>query len=444
MNFCVLNTDYCPSCRTKKSIFDGICSTCGASVRLIKQTKNEDYRRQIMSYDINGTPISEFSSVYDAYPQDNAYGKEMRQGVINACRGKALQFDNKQWKFSGDKRSILPIVHGKSAKGVVQCDFSGNILVEYHSIGEASKTLSLSAATIKKSCVQRIPPQNTCYFLFFKNEFCPNTFPAAYNRFLNSQLVISVYNPDHELIATYNTYSEASKKLNVSPTSIKNWCSRRFSPSGKYLNYTFEANTLCKEHESVKFDCKFPESISCMTAERNKELHNELLSLHKEIEEMKFQMDRDKFTISAQSLKIQELETHFPFPDPIFDSEISFMTPIDKFLEEKQSTIIGPAIYILCDKDGKRYVGQTQRSVYSRIREHFSDSCNDGVHQAFISGMSFFVERIIVGWKNHLRFIQLDDVEKYYISYYNSSNENLGYNKNGGNAQTISFLHDSI
>lgn len=93
-------------------------------------------------------------------------------------------------------------------------------------------------------------------------------------------------------------------------------------------------------------------------------------------------------------------------------------------------------VYILRDIDnGKRYVGQGKK-VISRALEHFTDTADDGVSEAYKAGHRFVVERIVTGYKDGSDFC-LNRVEAELIEYYDSVN--CGYNRTRGNKRATSY-----
>lgn len=112
--------------------------------------------------------------------------------------------------------------------------------------------------------------------------------------------------------------------------------------------------------------------------------------------------------------------------DPRFPHMIS-IEDFEGFVKERNCRT-SQYIYILIDENGKRYVGQSTRSDFSRILEHFDRNSGKEIYEAYKSGIKFYVEAIIINW--YVPFV-LDEVERYYIEKYKAF-EN-GYNKTHGN-----------
>ena len=84
--------------------------------------------------------------------------------------------------------------------------------------------------------------------------------------------------------------------------------------------------------------------------------------------------------------------------------------------------------------NGKIYIGQTIQSLEQRKREHINDSKSDKrsfyFHKALNKyGADNFFYMIINECDN---IDLLNKLEEYYISYYESTNKEIGYNLDGG------------
>lgn len=89
-------------------------------------------------------------------------------------------------------------------------------------------------------------------------------------------------------------------------------------------------------------------------------------------------------------------------------------------------------IYLIRNNiNGKIYIGQT-KNTKSRFHAHINDKRADSLVYRAIQkyGKENFTFEVIVCC---LDFLVADELEKYYISYYNSNNRKFGYNiENGG------------
>lgn len=157
--------------------------------------------------------------------------------------------------------------------------------------------------------------------------------------------------------------------------------------------------------------------------------NSRLISKIKELERKCLEKEKD---ISNLEKEIKKIKNNAFWRKPKIDNRIKYMMNIDEFLENKLWKIsAGVCIYVICDENGERYVGQSTRNDYSRIKEHFDRKSEDRIYQKYNrKERQFYIERIIIGWKNDIPF-NLDEVEAYYIAYYDSY-EN-GYNENKGN-----------
>lgn len=121
--------------------------------------------------------------------------------------------------------------------------------------------------------------------------------------------------------------------------------------------------------------------------------------------------------------------------EPVLDKRVHFMMPIGDFIKTFVDTkeIAGVCVYVLCDENGRRYVGQSNRDNYSRIKEHFDGTSKDKIYESYLKGIKFYVEQIVVGWKD-IDIFNVNDAETYYIAHFDSFNN--GYNQTKGNHQT--------
>lgn len=92
--------------------------------------------------------------------------------------------------------------------------------------------------------------------------------------------------------------------------------------------------------------------------------------------------------------------------------------------------------------NGKIYIGQTRTSLTERMRKHFSDARNEpnvtGIDAAIkkYGAENFTAEQIC-----ECQDIELDDLERYYISKYNTYDSPNGYNLTPGGQDGTSALN---
>jgi hypothetical protein len=105
-------------------------------------------RGNILQFDRKGTFIREYES-----PGHACRKLEINLGTLYTClRGKTKTCGGYQWRYADDpafKNGITDLEEVKpkrfrNAKIIVQCDLEGNIIKEYHSIGEASRQLGIN------------------------------------------------------------------------------------------------------------------------------------------------------------------------------------------------------------------------------------------------------------------------------------------------------------
>ncbi len=445
--FCTLNIGICPKCNNQ--LTDDSCFVCDAKVRTIslKKIKNSNFTRKIKKYDLKGNLIDIKDNVYDYYPLDEKNEQYKRAQVIDVCEGKTKKFEGFQWRYADDNNEVDNLNSNVASKKVIQVNFEGDIINEFSSVNEAKKQIKKSIGTISKCCKEHIPPQDTDYFLFFKDYYCKNVFLEAYKRYLKKQFIIHVKDDKGNLIGKYDSYVKAANELGVSATSVSSWCRGVFRPSGKYENYIFESYGDILLDKKIIEKCNKPGKDNCKIYIDNTKLSRYNSFLTERLNNLEIENNELRLQIEDLIMKNENLERQYYIRKPKFETRVSFMKPINDFLTEKLYNILaGVCIYVLCDINGNRYVGQSSANNYFRIKQHFMDT-NDNIYNAWKSGIDFFVERIIIGWGNCMPF-NLDDAETYFISYYDSYKN--GYNRNGGNHQEFKgrfdkeFLNDYI
>lgn len=94
-------------------------------------------------------------------------------------------------------------------------------------------------------------------------------------------------------------------------------------------------------------------------------------------------------------------------------------------------------IYLLKNKiNGKCYVGQTARDIWTRFEEHCTKSQVSAISRAIAK---YGHNNFIVQELETVPLSQLDEREKYWIKYYNSQEE--GYNRNAGGGVIRDYPH---
>ena len=435
---CIVDQNRCPICGQRMIIVDNQCKFCNVEIRKINinRIRNSDFLRGVCKYDVHGNLVHIYKNVYECYPVDSKKSKKMRAKVIEACNGKVTRFEGFQWRFADEKVEVAELKSNGSAKKVIQVGFDGKVIAEYQTIGEAQTNLGYTYATITKACKRKVPPQNAKYFLFFKVDYCDKVFENAYKNYLKRIVQVKVYNPEKDKIGVYDTYEDVARALNISATSVSNWCNGKCKPSGKFAGFAFEIiGATTGDDKTCMNSCKKTEAETCSVALENRNLrckNNELLH---EVEELR--KNNEKYYIDTIALKkdIYELQHQYRRREPVLDKRVHFMMPIGDFIKTFVDTkeIAGVCVYVLCDENGRRYVGQSNRDNYSRIKEHFDGTSKDRIYESYLKGIKFYVEQIVVGWKD-IDIFNVNDAETYYIAHFDSFNN--GYNQTKGNHQT--------
>lgn len=433
---CSVDSNKCPNCGHDLEIENSKCIYCQIEIRVINKNriKNPDFLREIAKYNMDGEFESAFKNVYECYPMDTKLEQKKRAKVIEVCNGKANSHCGYQWRFVDDGENVGKLRYAGSSKAVLQVDFEGNIIREFKSIEKATGILNYTVATISKACKRRIPPQNADYFLFFKDDYCGFVFQQAYDKYMSTNVQIEVKNAQGELIGKFDTYKDAADKLGVSASSVSSWCNGKCYPSGEFADFEFRQIGYRENGKYVEDVCPKPGAEICAISLEYNRVQTENSELRKRIKELEEQDKKISEELQVQENKVEELEKHYARRKPKIDQDIKFMMPIEEFISmiEKNEIMAGVCIYILCDENGKRYVGQSNRDDYSRIKEHFNGSSKDAVYEAYQKNTQFYVEQIVIGWEDNIPF-NLNDAEAYYINYYDSFDD--GYNKTRGNHQ---------
>ena len=431
-NVCVLLRNdlvVCPNCNRVIERKDMKCLDCDFEIRVVskERIKNNDYLRKIIQYDLEGNEVRQYRNVYEVFYFDNKKERNRRANVINACRRNVGRFSNFQWKFADEKTEVKDIRKETMGCSIVQYDLEGNFMNEYSSIKEASELLGISRHTISNCCARLMPTPNYEYFFFKKKNFCTRILQEAIINYKSKYFSIFMYNANGELEKVFHTYQEAANELNVSATSISSWSNHIHFPSGKYEKYSFEI--VKGIEEKGECGCNNIDKNNCVInteyvrmKEKTKKLCIDIAEKDKQIKELcKKNKECEK--------KISELQTRYIMRSPVIDKRVHFMTPIEEFIDLSKKMLFPAHIYILCDENGHRYVGQSKSGHCSRIEKHYRNQ-KKGMFNDYDTDVKLYVERIIIGWKDDLIF-NLDDAESYYIAYYDSYK--LGYNRTNGN-----------
>ena len=91
-------------------------------------------------------------------------------------------------------------------------------------------------------------------------------------------------------------------------------------------------------------------------------------------------------------------------------------------------------IYEALFQNGKKYIGQTTKTLDVRIKQHISKSKNANSHQLFSNAIKKYgkdsIEWTILA-KDIDTLIELNNTEQFYISFYNTFH-GRGYNMTSG------------
>lgn len=430
----VFDKKRCPICKSLVYTGNLRCSGCDTEIRFINinRIQNQNFIRRIAKYDFDGNIKEIYNNVYECYPIDSKEEQKKRTRVIKVCEGLSKRFDGFQWRYADDVERVDKISSCGSAKSVLQVDFTGKIMMEYQTVGEAKEKLHFTYSTISKACKRHIPPQDAEYFLFFSDDYCENVFVEAYRIYAEGQIKIEVRDSLNRLVGSFNSYKEVAKKFGVSATSISNWCKGYYNPSGEYEGYSFSVIGKNKKLSKKNNSCIKPRSEKCKLYIENDRLLKENEMLSEKILSLEYDFNELQKKYNTLMNEIESRKREYSIRKPKIDKRIRFMTPIEEFFNNKLYDIFaGIAIYVLCDESGKRYVGQTLRGdcTYKRIKEHFILKEGIWLNEWNVKSQ-FYIEQIVIGWQDDMPF-NLDDAERYFIKYYDAYE--IGHNKSQGN-----------
>ena len=433
IKLCALEKGVCPKC--KKKLNNDICADCHAEIRVININliKNPLFNKEIAKYDLEGNIVEVYKNVYECYPIDSKIEQKKRTRVIDVCKGKSKKFNEFQWRFVDDISEVGSINKYAASKEIIQIDFEGNVIALFQTIGEAKEKLKYTCSTITKACKTFFPPQGADFFLFFKDDYCEHVFEEAHIKYLESQKKIEVRDADGEIIGSFDSYEEVAERLGVSATSVSNWCRGIYKPSGKFENYMFTVQNIRKKNEKKIDACTKVGQEKCNISIENLQLKETCTKLTEKVRILEKEKNNLEKTCGELNLRVEGLLKRYHRRRPKIESRVKFMIPFEEFKKNKLHNLYaGVCVYVLCDSKGKRYVGQSSRGNYTRIKEHFTGETKDNVYNAYMGGVPFFVEQIVIGWEDSMPF-NLDDAEAYFIDYYNSCVN--GYNETRGNHQ---------
>lgn len=123
--------------------------TINENLHFLLAVKNREYlRKHCSQYNIDGTYITSFKSIFEASKILN-----LNSGSINnCCIGRKLTCGGFQWKYGINKTNILPVRDNKRNIKVAKCDENGNVLQIFSSCNNAAKSTGLTQQVINE-CV---------------------------------------------------------------------------------------------------------------------------------------------------------------------------------------------------------------------------------------------------------------------------------------------------
>lgn len=177
--------------------------------------------RAVYQYNLNGNFIKRYNSAHEA---DRETG--INYSSICACaRGEIKHTNNYYWSYNDLGEKIAPINKDKNESGIKQYSLTGELLNCYTSIKEASEKTHTHQSAIVSVCKKQKKSAGG-----FQWQYGNDKMPIK-----SIATVIEQYDLHHNLITTYNSVMEASKKTKIDDSCISNCILGRRKTAGGFI-----------------------------------------------------------------------------------------------------------------------------------------------------------------------------------------------------------------
>lgn len=191
----------------------------------------DNNRRAIIQYDLDGNYVDTFFSAEDAARSVNTYSSS----IIKVCKGKHHSHKGYIWRYEDDTSEIkgLDEVAKSSAdrkRSILQYDLNGNFLNYYESAKDAEAITGISLSAIRRACED---------FNFtsggYRWKFADSNFGNNKDKKINHKRGVSQYDLQGNLINTFESMIDASRKTGVERTSIYRCCNGKSKTGSGYI-----------------------------------------------------------------------------------------------------------------------------------------------------------------------------------------------------------------
>ena len=182
--------------------------------------------KPVEQYDLLGNFIAKYKSAHEASRQTNIN----YSSICSCCREEIDHVKEYQWKYSNSNKKITPItLTNITIQNLPVYQFSmDNILIKkYNSLQEASTITKINKSLICRCCNNKGITAGG--FKWSYNQQINN------NKNIKNQKPVGQYDKQNNLIAKYNSLSEASKKTNINLANISQVCQGKRKTAGKYI-----------------------------------------------------------------------------------------------------------------------------------------------------------------------------------------------------------------
>ena len=184
--------------------------------------------KPVYQYDLCGNFIAEYPSAMQASDKTNIDNSS----ISACCRGEILHTKNFQWKYKDSDKIIIDV--SKSVKimdrKILQYSLNKELLQVYNSMDEASKKTNTSKSLISKACNHLA---NTGNGFLWRFEDDPIKHCGKIKT--TNQRKVAQFDKNGQLLAIYNTLTEASEKTNTNRGNLQQVCANKRKTANNFI-----------------------------------------------------------------------------------------------------------------------------------------------------------------------------------------------------------------
>lgn len=184
----------------------------------------------IMQYSLDGEFIATYPSASQAAGQLG-----LDHSSICACaRGETSQSGGFQWKYEEDSEHIIsPISPAKNIqRPVIQYTLEGVQVRKFSSLAEAAQVTNLTKPALSKACQGKT---HTCGGYRWRYEGEPLVIKKAHEQPLKRKSIEQVDKNTGEVVATFDSITEASQKTGINCGNIGSVCTGARKTAGGFI-----------------------------------------------------------------------------------------------------------------------------------------------------------------------------------------------------------------